>query len=47
VLEPRLGPAGWAAALDEVRDELRMHLVGDTFATVGHTWLITARTPPA
>lgn len=47
VLEPRLGETGWEQALDEVRDELRAHLVGDTFAATARTWLVTARNPRA
>jgi SAM-dependent methyltransferase len=41
-LEPRLGPDGWRALLDEARDELRAHLVDGAVRFVGHTWLVTA-----
>jgi len=41
-LEPRLGQEGWAALLDEVRDELRRHLVGGRVAFDGAVWLVTA-----
>ena len=42
-LEPQLGPAGWAALLDEVRAELRAHLVDGRVSFNGATWLVTAR----
>ncbi|NEE01901.1 class I SAM-dependent methyltransferase [Phytoactinopolyspora halotolerans] len=41
-VEPRLGPDGWAAALDEVRAELRRHRVRGTVRFPGATWLVTA-----
>ncbi|HZY09136.1 MAG TPA: hypothetical protein VFE69_15370, partial [Ilumatobacteraceae bacterium] len=41
-LEPRLGPDGWRAALDDARDEIRDRMDGDAFRFVGHTWLVTA-----
>lgn len=44
-LEPALGPDGWAALLDEVRAELRSHLVDGTLRFNGATWLVTARNP--
>ena len=44
-LEPRLGPAGWQAALDEARAELRAQLVDGAVRFVGHTWLVTATNP--
>jgi SAM-dependent methyltransferase len=44
-LEPALGPDGWAALLDEVRTELRRHLVDGTLRFNGATWLVTARNP--
>lgn len=44
-LEPALGPEGWAALLDEVRDELRRHLVDGRLQFNGATWLVTARNP--
>lgn len=44
-LEPRLGPEGWAGLLDEVRAELRRHLVDGRVQFTGATWLVTARNP--
>ncbi|WP_426572847.1 class I SAM-dependent methyltransferase [Aquihabitans sp. McL0605] len=44
-LEPQLGPDAWAAVLDEVRAELRRHLVDGRVAFNGATWLVTARNP--
>jgi SAM-dependent methyltransferase len=41
-LEPALGPAGWEAALDDARAELRGHLVDGAVRLVGRTWLVTA-----
>jgi SAM-dependent methyltransferase len=41
-LEPRLGPDGWQAAVDEARAELRAQLVDGAVRLVGHTWLVTA-----
>jgi SAM-dependent methyltransferase len=41
-LEPRLGPDGWEAALDDARAELRAHLLDGAVRFVGHTWLVTA-----
>jgi SAM-dependent methyltransferase len=41
-LEPRLGPEGWQAALDDARAELRAQLVDGVLRFVGHTWLVTA-----
>ncbi len=41
-LEPRLGPDGWHAVLDEARAELRAQLVDGAVRFVGHTWLVTA-----
>lgn len=44
-LEARLGPERWAALLDEVRAELRRHLVDGRVCFDGATWLVTARNP--
>ncbi|MCU1369203.1 MAG: class SAM-dependent methyltransferase [Ilumatobacteraceae bacterium] len=44
-LEPALGADGWAALLDDVRTELRRHLVDGTLQFDGATWLVTARNP--
>lgn len=44
-LEGRLGPDGWAELLDEVRAELRRHLVDGRVQFTGATWLATARNP--
>lgn len=41
-LEPRLGPDGWRSLLDEVRAELRRHLVGGAVRFPGATWLVSA-----
>lgn len=41
-LEPSLGPAGWAALLDDVRAELRRHLVDGAVRFPGAIWLVTA-----
>ena len=41
-LEPRLGPDGWYAVLEEARAELRAHVVDGALRFVGHTWLVTA-----
>ena len=45
-LEPRLGPDGWRAALDDARAELRSQLVDGAVRFVGHTWLVTATNHP-
>ncbi|MCK9903436.1 methyltransferase type 11 [Parafrankia colletiae] len=44
-LEPRLGPEGWSALLDDVRAVLRRHLVNDAVRFPGATWLVTATNP--
>ena len=44
-LEPRLGADGWAGVLDDVRAELRRHLVDGTVRFPGATWLVTAHNP--
>lgn len=41
-LLPSLGPDGWAALLDDVRAELRRHLVDGNVRFPGATWLVTA-----
>jgi SAM-dependent methyltransferase len=41
-LEPKLGPDGWQALLDEVRQELRRHLVDGVVKFNGAGWLVTA-----
>ena len=41
-LEPRLGPDGWQALLDEARAELRSNLVDGAVRLTGHIWLVTA-----
>jgi SAM-dependent methyltransferase len=44
VLEPELGPDGWAALLDEVRDELRASLDdAGRLRFPGAVWIVTAR----
>ena len=44
-LEPRVGPDGWQAAVDEARAELRDELVDGAIRFTGHTWLVTATNP--
>ncbi|MGN6694622.1 MAG: methyltransferase domain-containing protein [Aquihabitans sp.] len=44
-LEPELGPDGWSALLDQIRDELRQHRVDGRVQFTGATWLVTARNP--
>jgi SAM-dependent methyltransferase len=41
-IEPRLGPDGWQAVLDEARVDLRAQLVDGAVRFIGHTWLVTA-----
>jgi hypothetical protein len=43
-LEPRLGEAGWARLVDDVRADIRNTTDG-VVAFVGHTWLVTATSP--
>lgn len=40
-LQPRLGPEGWAALLDDVRDALRAHLVEGGLRFPAACWLVT------
>lgn len=42
-LRPRLGEEGWAALLDDLRAELRTHVVDGRLAHPGACWLVTAR----
>jgi len=44
-LEPKLGPDGWAALLDEARAELRTFIVDGSVRFPGHVWLVTATNP--
>ncbi|MGH9136068.1 MAG: class I SAM-dependent methyltransferase [Acidimicrobiales bacterium] len=44
-LRPILGDDGWVALLDEVRAELRRHLVEGRVAFQGATWIVTASRP--
>nr|WP_235498043.1 class I SAM-dependent methyltransferase [Frankia sp. R43] len=44
-LQPALGPQGWSALLDEVRAELRRHLVRGAVRFPAATWLVTATNP--
>ncbi|KQY57707.1 class I SAM-dependent methyltransferase [Nocardioides sp. Root140] len=46
-LEPTLGPDGWASLVDEVRAELRRHLLDGAVRPVAHTWVVTATNPAA
>jgi len=41
-LEPKLGPDGWAALLEEARIDLRGWLVDGAVRLTGHIWLVTA-----
>jgi SAM-dependent methyltransferase len=45
ILEPTLGPVAWAELLDEVRAEVRRHLVDDAVKVPAALWLVTARNP--
>ena len=42
-LEPRLGADGWAALLDEIRAEMRTHVVDGRLRHPGACWVVTAR----
>lgn len=44
-LEPMLGTHGWAALLEDVRAELRRHLVDGALRYPGACWLVTAHNP--
>jgi SAM-dependent methyltransferase len=44
-LRPVLGEDGWAALLDEARDEIRTALVDGSVKIPGRTWLVTAANP--
>lgn len=44
-LEARLGASGWAAVVDELRTELRRHLVDGVLKFPGRTWVVTATNP--
>lgn len=44
-LEPALGPDGWASLLDDVRIELKAHLVDGAVRFPGAAWLVTATNP--
>ncbi|MDD7811612.1 methyltransferase domain-containing protein [Mycobacterium sp. CSUR Q5927] len=44
-LAARLGEDGWAALLDELRDELRRHRVDGVVKFPGRTWVVTATNP--
>ncbi len=44
-LPETLGPDGWAAVLDEVRAELRRHLVDGALQLPGPAWVVTAVNP--
>ncbi|MFB9661206.1 class I SAM-dependent methyltransferase [Glycomyces mayteni] len=44
-LLPRIGPDGWDALLDEVRAELRRHLVDGVLRFPGAVWLVDATNP--
>ena len=42
-LAPALGAGGWAALVDDVRAEVRRHLVDGVVKFVGRVWVVTAR----
>lgn len=44
-LTERLGADGWAAAVEEVRDELRRQRVDGVVQFPGRTWVVTAINP--
>lgn len=44
-LPARLGEDGWAAVVNELRDELRRHRVDGVVKFPGHTWVVTATNP--
>ena len=44
-LKPELDPAGWEAALEEARAELRTDSENGVVRFLGHTWLVTASNP--
>jgi SAM-dependent methyltransferase len=44
-LQPILGDNGWAALLDEVRDELRANMTGGGVAFPGAVWIVSATRP--
>jgi SAM-dependent methyltransferase len=46
-IQPYLTADEWAALLDEVRAELRRHLVDGRVQFNAATWLVTARNPPS
>lgn len=42
-LAPVLGPDGWAALVEDIRAEVRRHLVDGVVKFVGRVWVVTAR----
>ncbi|MCC3765864.1 class I SAM-dependent methyltransferase [Glycomyces sp. TRM65418] len=44
-LVPRIGVDGWESVVEEVRDELRRHLVGGAVRLPAAVWLVTAVNP--
>jgi SAM-dependent methyltransferase len=44
-LAERLGEDGWAALVEELRDERRRHRVDGVVKFPGHTWVVTAVNP--
>ncbi|MEB3062633.1 class I SAM-dependent methyltransferase [[Mycobacterium] zoologicum] len=44
-LPDRLGAEGWAAVVEELRDELRRHRVDGAVKFPGRTWVVTAVNP--
>ncbi|MFT4083321.1 MAG: methyltransferase domain-containing protein [Nocardioides sp.] len=45
ILEPQLGATGWSDLLDEIREELRGHLVDGVLRFPGAVWILTAVNP--
>ncbi|MEO8816323.1 MAG: class I SAM-dependent methyltransferase [Mycobacterium sp.] len=44
-LQAQLGAQGWAGVVEEVRAELRRHLIDGLCKFPGHTWVFTATNP--
>jgi hypothetical protein len=44
-LQPALRPEAWAELLDDVRAELRRHLINGAVRVPAALWLVTANNP--